>query len=123
MTMYFQFSSDEPRSAVWAPAVDVSERDAEIVIFVEMPGVNRQDVHLHWKDGVLSVIGLKREHPPERGMARYLCLERIYGRFRRDISINIPIDHSRAKAELRDGLMKIYLPKLGPADVANIPIE
>ena len=106
--MYFEFHSD--RRQAWAPAVDVCERAGEIVILVEMPGIDRADVKLSWHESVLTIHGLKRQEP-DTGVARYHCVERNYGQFRRDIAINVPIENDKARAELRDGLMRIYLPK------------
>jgi len=106
--MYFEFHTE--RRQAWAPAVDVCERAGEIVIFVEMPGIDRADVKLSWNEGVLTITGNKRE-PQETCVAKYHCVERISGHFRRDLAINIPIEHHQARAELRDGLMRIYLPK------------
>ena len=121
--MYFEFESQPRQAAIWTPTVDVCERPAEIVIFVEMPGVERSDVQLSWNEGVLVISGQKRQHPPGKGVATYLCVERSYGQFRREITINVPIDHKSAKAELKDGLMRIRLPKLdSKPEVSEIPI-
>jgi HSP20 family protein len=88
-----------------------------------MPGVERRDVTLSWKNNVLTISGQKRQQS-EVGNSRYLCVERSYGPFRREIAIGIPIDHKNARAEMRNGLMKIHLPKLPPEKVQNvIPIE
>jgi HSP20 family protein len=117
--MYFEFET-QPRQ-VWAPQVDVCERVDEIVIFVEMPGVERADIQISWHDGVLTIAGVKRQ-PISRG-AQFHCAERAYGPFRRDLAINISVDHSRARAELRDGLMRIYLPKrTATQESSTIPI-
>lgn len=118
--MYFEFHHE--RRHAWAPTVDVCERGTEIVIFVEMPGVHRADVQLSWHDGILTIAGHKREQS-DADISCYHCVERNYGHFRRDIAINIPIEHEQARAELRDGLMYIYLPKrtLKP-ESSNIPI-
>ena len=118
--MYFEFHHEQRQS--WAPAIDVCERSGEIVIFVELPGIARTDVKLSWHDGVLTISGLKRQQP-DTGIARYHCVERNYGRFRRDVAINIAIEHDKAKAELRDGVMRIYLPKRTRKPESNeIPI-
>jgi HSP20 family protein len=87
-----------------------------------MPGVARSDVQLAWNDGVLIISGLKRQRPSDHRAATYLCVERAYGHFRREIAIRIPVDHKKAKAELKDGLMKIHLPKRSEAEVTTIPI-
>ena len=119
--MYFEFVREPREGATWTPTVDVCERTDEIVIVVEMPGVHRSDIQLAWNDGVLIISGLKRQTPLDHGVAKYLCLERTYGPFRREISINLTVDYKQAKAELKDGLMKIHLPKSKP-EVVNIPI-
>jgi HSP20 family protein len=107
---------------MYLPHIDVCERAEEVVILVEMPGVERSDVTLAWKDNVLTISGHKRQQS-EGGGNRYLCVERSYGPFRREIAIGIPIDHKRARAELQNGLMKIHLPKLPEERVQNtIPI-
>ena len=121
--MYFEFEQPPRQGGTWSPAIDVCERATEIVIFVEMPGVERSDVQLSWNDGVLTIAGQKRQNPPGRAVATYLCLERAYGHFRREIAINIPIDQKHAKAELRDGLMRIHLPKqASKPEATTIPI-
>ena len=121
--MFFEFHLPERRASTWSPNVDVCERTEEIIIFVEMPGVERSDVQISWKDGVLTISGQKRQILAERGRATYLCVERSYGHFRREIEINMPIDPRNAKAELRDGLMRICLPKLSSKpEASTIPI-
>jgi HSP20 family protein len=120
--MYFEFQERPRQGATWSPTVDVCERADEVVIFVEMPGVNRADVQLAWNDGILIISGLKRQQSADESVASYLCVERAYGHFRREISIKIPIDQKRAKAHMKDGLLKIHLPKRTEADVSVIPI-
>jgi HSP20 family protein len=120
--MYFEFQPNERAYATWAPVVDVCERPTELVIFVEMPGVHRSDVQISWRNGVIILSGQKRQQAPDRSVARYLCVERSYGHFRREIMINIPVDHANARAELKDGLMRIHLPKATSKPENRIPI-
>ena len=121
--MYFEFEARPQRGATWTPMVDVCERETEIVIFVEMAGVERSDIQLSWSEGVLIISGQKRQQLPAKGAARYLCVERAYGQFRREIDINIPIDRKAAKADLKNGLLKIHLPKAAQEqEPSNIPI-
>jgi HSP20 family protein len=108
--MYFEFQEQPQQGATWSPTVDVCER------------VDRSDVQLAWNDGVLIISGLKRQQGEGEGTATYLCVERAYGHFRRDISVKVPIDTKHAKAELKNGLMKIYLPKRTEAEITTIPI-
>jgi HSP20 family protein len=108
---------------MFLPQIDVCERPDEIVILVEMPGISRKEVTISWKEHVLIISGQKQQQP-EAANARYLCVERNYGAFRREIAIGIPIDYKQARAELKNGLMKIHLPKV-PTQKAHdtIPIE
>jgi HSP20 family protein len=120
--MYFEFQEQPRQGATWAPTVDVCERPGEFVIAVEVPGVDRSDLQVAWNEGVLIVSGLKRQRPSGRGVATYLCVERSYGHFRREISIKVPVDHKNAKADLKNGLLKIYLPKRSEPEITTIPI-
>ena len=65
---------------MYLPHIDVCERQDEIVILVEMPGVEREDISLSWKDNVLTLSGRKKRQADD-GKARYLCAERNYGPF------------------------------------------
>ena len=108
---------------MYLPQIDVCERLQEVVILVEMPGIERKDVIISWKDNILIISGQKRQQP-EAGNARYMCVERSYGPFRREIAIGIPIDYKNARAELQNGLMRIYLPKVVEQKSHDtIPIE
>ena len=108
---------------MFLPQIDVCERSDEIVILVEMPGISRKDVTISWKEHVLIISGQKQQQP-EAMNVRYLCVERNYGAFRREIAISIPIDYKKARAELKNGLMKIHLPKIPPQKTHDtIPIE
>jgi HSP20 family protein len=120
--MHFEFQEHPQQGATWAPTIDVCERPNEIAIFVEIPGVDRADIQLAWNNGVLIISGLKRQRPAGSAIATYLCVERAYGHFRREISIKIPIDYKNANAELKDGLLKVKLPKRTEPEVTTIPI-
>jgi HSP20 family protein len=121
--MGFDFIREERHATSWIPTVDVCERPLEIVIFVEMPGIEKKDVHITWYDGTLTISGCKLRHASEKAAARYLCVERTYGHFKREIEINIPIESKGARAELKDGLLKIQLPKaMSKPEAVVIPV-
>jgi len=121
---FFDFEPEERFGSTWTPIVDVYERAGEIVVRAELPGVEKADIRLRWRDNVLEVSGVKRRQPSEQESCRYLCVERQHGRFRRDISISAAVDFSNSSAQLRNGLLKIRLPKLGDrAKDSYIPID
>jgi HSP20 family protein len=121
---YFDFEPEDNFHSTWGPVVDVYESSSEIIVRVELPGVQRPDVQLRWRDGLLTITGMKQRQEAATVNGRFLCVERQYGKFRRDVSIQIPVDFRKSSAELRNGLLKIRLPKIieNPGD-AYIPID
>jgi HSP20 family protein len=121
---HFEFEPEERFRSAWGPVIDVLESPDDVTLRVELPGVNKEDIRLRWRDGLLAITGVKpRQVAPEAGM-RYLCVERQYGEFRRDIAIGTPIDFERCSARLVDGLLHIRLPKMNrQRGDAFIPIE
>ena len=95
----------------WAPNIDLSEDADEIVIKAEVPGVQAKDLHILIKEGFLQISGEKRQ-PLHRSQVRYICLERSYGKFCRNLYLNAAIDINAVRARLHDGLVTIWLPKL-----------
>jgi HSP20 family protein len=94
---------------VWAPAVDVFETKDDLVMTVELPGVNEKDIHLSITGDVLTIKG-------ERGMTstnqeNAYRSERWYGKFERSLSLPIPVQADKVKATYRDGVLTINLPK------------
>jgi HSP20 family protein len=101
------------------PAVDVFRTDepAEVVVTVDLAGVDPADVELTFADGVLVVSGLRRRRPP--GRAVYQQMELDYGPFERRIPVGSDVDPSGAEANYDRGLLTVRLPVLAapPAPV------
>jgi len=121
---YFEFEPEERFRSTWGPVIDVYESAEEIIVRAELPGVRKKDIRLRWRDGLLTITGTKERQfrGPEDG--RFLCVERQYGSFHRDVVINTPIDFKKSSADLRNGLLKVRLPKIieHPGE-ALIPID
>jgi HSP20 family protein len=91
-------------------SIDVLEKEAEIVVEMEMPGVLPEDVVILVQHNRLEVRGLKKkEHLPEGGT--YLRVEREYGPIRRIVDLPTSVDPDTAKATLQDGILVICLRK------------
>jgi len=94
----------------WSPRMDICEKGREIVVELEMPGVQPEDVVILVHHNRLEVKGLKKEELlPEGGT--YLRVEREYGLFRRVIDLPASIQPDKAKAALQDGILIITLKK------------
>ena len=107
----------EPAAALettWAPRVNVYERDDEVLIFVELPGIHSPDeVSLEFQEGLLSVGGVRRE--PDAGeRAEAVLAEGNFGAFRRLISLPEDADPSSITAKMRAGVLEIRAAKRKP---------
>ena len=120
---YFDFEPEERCRPTWAPVLDVSENAAEIVVRVELPDVDKSGIRLAWKNDVLTISGIKQRQPREQGQLRYICVERQYGPFRRDIAVGAAVDFTKATARLANGLLQIRLPKTREMAGDSIPID
>ena len=96
--------------SLWSPAADVYETADEVVLFVELPGVRLEDVHLEAFDGKLRVSGVRQA---DQGVEarQFIRMERIYGSFSRDFAVASTIDPSRIKATLKAGILRVAAPK------------
>lgn len=93
------------------PAVDIYETDKEIMLDVEVPGVNPDNFKVTFSNGKLIIEGAKEENI-EEGRLNYLCMERSFGRFHRIISINRAVDLKNSEATYHQGILTIRFPKM-----------
>ncbi|HVP91520.1 MAG TPA: Hsp20/alpha crystallin family protein [Terriglobales bacterium] len=92
------------------PAVDIYEKEREIVVEMEVPGVQEKDIRILLYPSRLEVRGLKRE-ASGHGSVRYLRLEREFGPFRREIVLPGAVVPDGAYASLENGVLTIVLGK------------
>lgn len=94
----------------WIPPVDVHEHENEFSIRAETPGVDPKTLDLSIKDGVLTLTGEKRRESEEKN-GKYHRTERRYGRFERSFLLPDTVDTESIKADFRDGILQVTLPK------------
>jgi HSP20 family protein len=92
------------------PAVDVAESDGEVVVKVEVPGVEKEQLHLTVADDHLTVRGETRKESTEK-RKNYYRQEIRSGSFQRTVPLPVEVDAAKAHAELKNGVLKIALPK------------
>lgn len=93
----------------WVPASEITERDKEYVVTVELPGVDMKGIDISYKEGVLAVNGEKKTGSSENECCYYS--ERYFGTFRRELVIPGKIMEDKIDASLKDGILKVVLPK------------
>jgi HSP20 family protein len=108
--------------ATWSPAVDLSERDNEYVLKVELPGVSKDDVKLTLQDNVLTVRGEKKQEK-ETKRSNYSRVERSYGAFQRSFTLPTTVEEGKIEAIYKDGILTVNLPKAEQAKRMEIEVR
>ena len=108
--------------AVWVPAVDVLETGAEIKVKVEAPGVEKDDFKISVQNNVLTVRGEKKMER-ETSEENYHRVERVYGSFFRALDLPSGVQADKVKANYKDGVLTITLPKSEEAKPKEIAVE
>ena len=103
-------SNDERRVYDWAPAADVSETDGEYLIKAELPEVRKDDLNITVQEGVLTLAGERKEEKREDN-EKVHRIERFHGSFSRRFTLPDDADEQGIKAESKDGVLVIHIPK------------
>jgi len=106
----------------WAPPVDIYETADAIVLKAELPGIDPKDVEVRVEDNTLYLKG-ERKYEKEVKEQNYHRVERSYGSFARSFSLPNSIDAEKVKAEYKDGLLTLTMPKREEAKPKTIKID
>jgi HSP20 family protein len=106
----------------WAPAVDIYEQEGNIVLKAEVPGVDPKDVGILVENNVLTLRG-ERKFDQDVKKESYHRVERSYGTFTRSFTLPNVVDTDKIKAEHKDGVLRVTLPKKEEAKPRQIQIN
>ena len=106
----------------WAPLVDISEDDKEYLIKAELPEVKREDVKVTAEEGTLTITGERKFEKEEKGK-KYHRVERSYGSFVRNFSLPDDASAAKVRAEFKDGVLSVHLPKTQKAKPQQIEVK
>ena len=112
----------EGEAAQWRPAANISETDREFLIKAELPEVRKEDVKVTIEDGEITIAGERRyetEHKDEKTHR----VESFYGQFSRSFSVPDNVDVEAIRAEAKDGILKVRLPKKTPDRPKSMQVE
>jgi HSP20 family protein len=99
----------EAGPALWSPQVEMFERDGELVVRADLPGVNKGDVRVELTDDALIIEG-EREQKQEENRAGFYRSERIYGHFYRQMPLPEGVDTEKARVTFNNGVLEISMP-------------
>ena len=104
----------------WGPAVDVRESEEEIVVYADLPGVDKEDIQLEVKDHTLVLTGKRKQlSNAEEG---WLRREAPYGQFFRAFSLSADVKANQVTANFKSGVLEIHLPKAEEAKPHRVKI-
>jgi len=94
------------------PPLDVLETDAAVQILLDLPGVAVSQIEIVFSRNVVLISGEKSPAAPDQGDAAFHIAERAFGRFARAIGLDGAFDAGQASATLKDGELRVVLPRL-----------
>ena len=106
----------------WAPALDVREDKDNYVVRAELPGLKREDIEVSLQDGALVISGERQGEKVEAGVEVHRQ-EWFYGKFQRALTLPEPVAADRVKADYKDGVLTIPLPKTEEAKPGKIDVS
>ncbi len=110
-----------PSGAAWSPPADMYETQTKVILKVELPGIEIEDVEIDVKDTFLVVKGDKRQRVPNNEY--YHRMECFYGTFQRIFSLPVVIDRTRIQATLSEGVLTIVVPKIEKEKLIHVRVE
>ncbi|MGE5247495.1 MAG: Hsp20/alpha crystallin family protein [Verrucomicrobiota bacterium] len=108
-------------TGVWMPSVDIYETKDAVCVRAELPGVDKDAVHVEVKDGVLTLRG-ERKFEKEVKEENYHRIERSYGTFHRSFTLPSSVDAEKVTARMKDGVLEVDLAKREQAKPKQIEI-
>ncbi|UCG30706.1 MAG: Hsp20/alpha crystallin family protein [candidate division WOR-3 bacterium] len=112
----------EEREGLWAPIVDIEEDNDNITVKAEIPGMSKDDIKVSVQSNILTITG-ERKHESETKTKTFHRVERSYGKFSRMITLPTDVDSDKVKANYKDGILSITLPKPEAVKPKQIDVE
>lgn len=104
------------------PPIDVVDRENEVILRAEVPGVTKENLDISISDNVVTIRG-HSEHEEEEKKENYYCREMSYGEFSRSITLPETVDSEKATARMKEGVLEMTLPKIEGAKRRSIKVE
>jgi HSP20 family protein len=108
--------------AEWAPALDLAEGRDQFVVRVELAGVDPKEIEITVSGGTLTIQGERKLEREEKD-GHYHRMERSYGPFLRTVRLPSAVEEEKVKAQYKDGVLKITIPKPDEAKKKKMGIE
>lgn len=118
----FEHTDGESNLTAWAPAVDISENQHELVVKADLPGVDPKALDIRVENNVLTIRG-ERKFEKKVDQDNYLRVERAYGSFTRSFALANTVNPEGIKADYHDGVLSLVVPKREEAKPKQIKVN
>lgn len=109
------------REEVLVPPIDVYETDSEVVLKTELPGIKKEDIEVTIKENSVHIKAERKEEKEEK-TENVHRVERFYGKIERVVPLPVEVKPEEAKAEYKDGVLEVRIPKVKVTKEAKIQI-
>jgi HSP20 family protein len=117
-----QLDSSFVDTGTWAPAVDIKEEPNRFLVTADIPGVEKNDIHISLENSLLTIHG-ERKISKSEDKDGYSRIERVQGQFYRRFNLPQSVDESKIDASYKSGVLKISIPKKEPHKGKKIEIK
>jgi HSP20 family protein len=107
---------------LWSPPVDVVDREHEVVLKMDLPEMSQSEIDIKVEENTLTIKG-ERKFIKETPEENYVQIERPYGGFHRQFTLPKRIDQDKIKANYKDGVLSVVLPKTEEVYPKQVSIE
>jgi HSP20 family protein len=107
----------------WVSRLDIDEDEKSYHVSAELPGMKEKDIDVSLEENVLTISGEKGDEKKEKKNGKRYVTERHYGSFSRSVTLPRQIKADDVKAEFKDGVLEITIPKDEKANARKIPVH
>lgn len=118
----FGGSGEENENVLWTPATDILENEKSYLLKLDLPGVEKDNVKISFKDGTLTITGERKNESEERD-GKCFRIERTFGGFSRSFTLPELIKEDKISAAFSNGTLTIEIPKAEEAKPIEIKIQ
>jgi HSP20 family protein len=120
---HFYYNAGRDLACTQWPNVDIVENEKDYTIHADLPGLEKKDVKIEIKDGVLSISGEKKQEKKEKEKGKYHYYQRSYGSFKRSFALSDDIDEKKINAKLNNGQLELVFQKKEKVEPKAIEIK
>jgi HSP20 family protein len=110
LNRWWPFEGEARKIVPWSPDIDIKETEKEITFKADLPGMKMEDIDVSVDDSQVTISGERKFEKEEKGKD-FVRTERSYGSFCRSFNTGVPIKEDKVKADYKDGVLNVVLPK------------